>query len=124
MKQDILLLVLHEVFTKQEVFDIIKKWGPPSVYLIIGLVGKFAIYKKQGQLTKGTFLVTAVLGLISGWIATIACFKMNWTDTMGIVVPVSTIFGESFLIYVWTNRTKIFDLILFKKNGNGTGDSK
>lgn len=96
-------------------YDLIAKWGTPVFYIFLAIMGKLALYKKSDKLDKGKVASTAVLGFISGWIATEILFYYNKAEMIAFVVPLSTMFGEAVMMWCLNNADKILNKKILEK---------
>lgn len=109
-----------------EFWQFMSKVGLGALYIIPAVVAKIAAESIDAKLGWKKIIIKVVLSCCVGAFAYVACMKSKlpmWTGA--VIVPVATMIGESFVRYLLTNSTKIFDTIIGrwlngKKKDNGT----
>jgi len=93
----------------QEITQGIGKFFIYIIYVSIGVVVKISLDSKTGKLPFKKALVTIVLSISAGALASIACSNMNAEKLGAIIVPVSTLIAESLFGYIVANWKKWAD---------------
>jgi hypothetical protein len=105
-------------------------FGKFSTYIFgitIGLLGKlsYEIYMKR---TLNFIQWTAVVGMsvFTGYITSVYCNSQGYITQAQFIVPLATLMGEKFFIYLIENHKQILDLLFsrFKSKPNETKGKK
>jgi len=72
-------------------------------YISIGVMAKLAFDSRLHTLTKKQIIIKTVLSVFVGYIAAVICETAHYTSWIKIVAPVSTLLGESIVVYTMTN---------------------
>lgn len=99
------------------------------VWVTIGVAAKLAFESRIKKLSWKEIAAIVVISVFVGYLANLICKKTGYEDWGGIIVPVSTLLGQSIVNFVLTNWEKWIDKLLppiFRifKNGNGNGHKK
>lgn len=107
-----------------EVKQFLMKIGVYACYIGIAVMAKIAVDSRTVKLTKREIIIKVVLSVFIGVLAATLCeSSKNYQEYSKIIVPVSTLLGESLVVWLITNGKTIIIKILesiFKNNGNGS----
>ncbi len=95
--------------------EFVMLFGKFSTYILgitIGLLGKlsYEIYMKR---TMNFLQWTAVVGMsvFTGYVVSVYCNNNGFETQAQFIVPLATLMGEKFFIYLIENHKQIFDLL-------------
>lgn len=71
-------------------------------YMAIGVIGKLAFDSRNSVLTARAIILKSVLSVTVGAMSGLACEAFNHAAWEKLIIPVSTLLGESLLVYVMT----------------------
>ncbi len=71
-------------------------------YMAIGVIGKLAFDSRNSILTSRAIIVKSVLSVTVGAMSGLACEALGHESWEKLVIPVSTLLGESLLVYLMT----------------------
>lgn len=99
------------------------------VWVMIGVAAKLALESRTKKLSWKEIVIIVVISVFAGYMANAICNKTGYEDWRGIIVPVSTLLGQSMVNFVLTNWEKWLEKLLppiFRmfKNGNGKSEKK
>jgi hypothetical protein len=110
--------------------EVVLLFGKFSTYIFgitIGLLGKlsYEIYMKR---TLNFIQWTAVVGMsvFTGYVTSVYCNAQGFITQAQFIVPLATLMGEKFFIYLIENHKQILDMLLswFKPKTNETKRKK
>ena len=78
-------------------------------YMAIGVVGKLAFDSRNSILTSRAIIVKSILSVVVGAMSGLACEAFNHPGWEKLVIPVSTLLGESILVYVMTKWKDVIE---------------
>lgn len=81
-------------------------------YITIGVLAKLALDSRVNKLTRKEIVIKSVLSIFAGYLAAVLCEYYGYKDLGKIIVPVSTLLGESLVVYFITNWRKFLSKIL------------
>lgn len=91
----------------KEVIPFIGKMLAWGAYILIGLVTKIAFDMRTGTLTQKQIVVKSVFSIFAGFMAAVVCEVLGYEQWQKVVVPVSTLLGESIVAYFMSNWQSI-----------------
>lgn len=97
----------HTTTYQQEMIQAIGKWLMYAAYMLLGIMAKLAVDSKAQKLTRRAIIIKVCLSIFAGAVATSFCEKFGYQKAIGIVVPTSTLLGETIIVYVMTNWKQI-----------------
>lgn len=71
-------------------------------YMAVGVIGKLAFDSRNSILTARAIILKTVLSVVIGIISGLACEALGHEAWEKLIIPVSTLLGESLLVYVMT----------------------
>jgi hypothetical protein len=73
------------------------------IWVTIGVAAKLAFESRTKKLSWREIIVIVVISVFSGYIANAVCNKTGYRDWSGVVVPISTLLGQSLMNWVMVN---------------------
>jgi hypothetical protein len=108
--------------------DFVLLFGKFSTYIFgiaIGLLGKisFELYMKR---TMNFFQWTAIIGMsvFTGYVTSVYCNSQGLVTQAQFIVPLATLMGEKFFIYLIENHKQILDMLFGWLKQNKTNKKK
>lgn len=86
----------------QEVVQWLAKAAMWLAYMAIGVIGKIAFDSRNSILTSRAIIVKSILSVTVGAMSGLACEMMHHESWEKLIIPVSTLLGESILVYFMT----------------------
>lgn len=71
-------------------------------YMAIGVIGKLAFDSRNSVLTSRAIILKSILSVTVGAMSGLACEALGHESWEKLIIPVSTLLGESFLVYMMT----------------------
>lgn len=72
-------------------------------YISIGVIAKLAFDSRNDQLTRKAIAIKSILSIFVGYISCVTCENLGYSNWIKFVCPVTTLLGESLLIWAMTN---------------------
>lgn len=92
---------------KSEIGQFLGKALMAVAYIAIGVCAKLAVDSRNKDLNWKQVVIKSALSIFCGFVAFVICSNTGNTKWGGVVVPVTTLLGESLVIYVMTNWKKL-----------------
>jgi hypothetical protein len=105
----------------QEVTQGLGKFLTWGIYILFGVMAKLAFDSRNQILTRKQVVIKTVLSMFSGFMSAVICEHTGRENWIKIVAPVSTLLGESLVVYVmsnWNDWAYRFLPTWFKKKDN------
>ena len=93
-------------------FDLLSESWTWIIGIAIGLIGKisYEIYMKR-TLTILQWIAVIGMSIVSGYVTSFYCMSNGWNAESQFLVPIATLLGEKFFIYIIENHRVLFDRI-------------
>ena len=69
-------------------------------YITVGVLAKLAFDSRNEHLTRRQIVIKVTLSIFAGYMASVACEATGYTKFAGLIVPVATLLGEGFIVYL------------------------
>lgn len=73
------------------------------VWITMGVAAKLALESRTKKLSWREIIIIVVISVFSGYLTAVILEKYGYEDWNKIIVPVSTLLGQSFMNYLITN---------------------
>lgn len=77
--------------------------------ITLSVIAKLAADSRVAKLTRRDIIIKTILSVFVGVVAAIACESFSIEEWGKVIVPVSTLLGESIIIYTMANWTIILN---------------
>ena len=93
----------HEPTIWQEILQGAEKFITWFGYISIGVFAKLAFDSRNAKLSRKSIVIKTVLSIFVGYVSIQSCVFFGYEAYIGLVGPVSTLLGESIIVYIMTN---------------------
>lgn len=78
-------------------------------YMAVGVIGKLAFDSRNSILSARAIILKSILSVTVGAMSGLACEAFHHESWEKLIIPVSTLLGESLLVYIMTKWKKVIE---------------